>query len=83
MECTSLTNIIIPKNVNHIGINVFYKCTNLITVTVLATTPPYIGSSAFLYTNPNLKIFVPSGSLTAYQSKANWYDYPNIIKAIE
>lgn len=76
--CTSLKNISIPSGVNRIGDGSFNGCTGLTSITVNATTPPQLGVSA-LY-NTTCPIYVPSASLTAYQTA--WPDYASRIQAI-
>ena len=51
--------------------------TNLI---VRATTPPSLNSNGLGCTPTH--IYVPSGSVTAYQSAATWSNYSSIIEAI-
>jgi hypothetical protein len=61
-------------------------CTKLATVTIPATTPPTLGTLAFMGINnvilPNLRIEVPSASVAAYKAAANWSDYADRIFAI-
>ena len=80
-SCSSLTSIDIPSGVTSIGEYVFYNCTSLTSVTVNATTPPTLGTNAFLYTN-DCPIYVPSGSVSTYQSASVWSNYASRIQAI-
>ncbi len=64
--CTSLTSIVIPAKTNHIGATAFAGCSNLKTVTCLATTPPSIYPTTFDATVQN--VYVPANSLAAYKS---------------
>ena len=75
LECAGLTSVTIPNSVTSIGDNAFHSCTSLTSVTVLATTPPTLGRRAFDSTN-NCPIYVPSGTLSAYESAWSAYkDY--------
>ena len=77
--CTSLTSVVIPSGVTNIGFSSFVGCTSLQSITVLAETPPTLGSVVFSNTN-NCPIYVPSGSVDAY--KAAWSNYSSRIQAI-
>lgn len=81
-QCESLSSIIIPDSVTSIGNDAFNHCTSLTSIRVLATTPPTLGSGAFVG-NPNRRtIFVPAASLSDYQSASGWSDYASRIRAI-
>ena len=79
--CRALTNIVIPGSVTSIGYNTFSDCSGLTSITILATTPPSLGSSAFDYTN-NCPIYVPAESVDAYKTATNWKTYASRIQAI-
>ena len=78
-RCASLTSIDIPNSVTSIGNVAFFECGSLTSITVNATTPPTLGSETFDNTN-DCPIYVPSGSVSAYQSA--WRDYSSRIQAI-
>ena len=80
--CSGLTSVIIPSSVRSIGIQAFSFCGNLSSFTILATTPPTLGSSAFYSTSNNLIIYVPSESVSAYKSASGWSNYSSKIQAI-
>ena len=80
--CSSLTSIEIPKIVTSIELEAFRDCNSLTSVTVLATTPPTLGTDAFKDTHSSLKIYVPSGSVNAYKAASGWSDYASKIQAI-
>jgi len=81
VDCSSLTSIDIPNSVTSIGSEAFGWCTSLTSITVNATTPPTLGFYAFDDTN-DCPIYVPSGSVSAYQSAWSDYDYSSRIQAI-
>ena len=71
--CASLYSITIPASVVSIGNNSFYCCYNLHEIHFLPTTPPTLGGgSVFSNVPAGCKIYVPSGSLSAYTSATNY-----------
>ena len=70
--CSSLTSIEIPNSVTSIGNEAFYNCTSLTSVMVLADNPPVLLDYAFSNVNPFFCVYVPCGSLEAYQAAWNW-----------
>ena len=72
-DCTNLAKVIIPANVTYISQYAFRNCYSLCEIHFLSPTPPtiqnnYVFSSA--WASP--VIYVPTGSLSAYQS-ASYY----------
>ena len=80
-ECTSLTSCTIGSGVTSIGKSAFNSCRSLTSVIVNVVTPPTLGSGAFDNTN-DCPIYVPSQSLEAYKSAANWSDYASRLQSI-
>lgn len=72
--CSSLTSITIPESVTSIGDNVFDGCNSLTTMTILATTPPTLGGTNAI-SSATTKIYIPAGTLSAYQSATNWFNF--------
>ena len=81
LDCSSLTSIDIPSGVTSIGGSTFNGCHSLTSVTVEATTPPALGSVAFIDTN-DCPIYVPCESINAYKTTYGWSSYVNRIKGI-
>ena len=77
----ALQTLILPSTVTSIGNNAFFTSYCLPSVTVLATTPPTLGSTAFK-SNRIKKIYVPAESVEAYKSATNWSNYAEKIEAI-
>ena len=76
------TSLTIPSTVSSIGSNCFAEGTNLNSITVLSVNPPTLANvNAFNNTN-NCPIYVPSGSVTAYQTASNWSALASRIQAI-
>ena len=83
--CSSLTDITIPSGVTYIGGSyekgTFQNCTSLTSVTVKATTPPYLFIHSFENTN-NCPIYVPAESVDIYKNDNNWSTYASRIQPI-
>ena len=77
---SDLTSITIGANVKIIGERAFQSCYRLNSVTINAVTPPTLGSRAMPSKVRN--IYVPTESVSAYQSASGWSSYASIISAI-
>ena len=75
--CFGLTSVTIPGSVTSIGNYAFCYCSNLTSMTVLAETPPTLGSKAFFYVPTTIPVYVPCGSLEAYQAADGWSEFIN------
>lgn len=82
MNCTKLTDVILPSTMTSISAYTFYGCSALDTVTVLATTPPTIGAIT-AFDNAAMKtFFVPETSMSVYKTATNWNRYYAYFKPI-
>ena len=79
--CSSLSSIIIGKGVNSIGQNAFYGSASQASITINASTPPTLGSNVFMASSVSY-IYVPSSSVSAYQSASGWSSYASKISSI-
>ncbi len=91
-NCFELTTVTIPNSVTSIGMEAFFASFKLSSVTIEASTPPITELyqwdrdtfNIFHYSgcdyNRDGKIFVPCGSLEAYQTADSWSEYASIIK---
>lgn len=71
--CFGLSSLIIPSSVTTIGANCFQNCYGLGAIHFKAATPPTVSAStAFTNLPTDCKIYVPSGSLSAYTSATNY-----------
>ena len=82
LECKRLLTLTIGSGITSIGGGAFYNCSGLTNITILATTPPTLGSQSFDNTN-NCPIYVPSESVEAYKSATTWSTYASRIQAIQ
>jgi hypothetical protein len=77
--CSALQKITIPASVSSLGKNAFTDCLSMQEIHFLSTTPPTItnagSDSPFVGTPSSMVIYVPSASLSAYQSATNWSAY--------
>lgn len=73
-NCTSLTSITIPENVTSIGTQAFYGCSSLTEMTIKATTPPTLSGTSAIST-ATTTIYIPAGTLEAYQTATNWSSF--------
>ena len=71
-----IVSVIIPNTIVSIGSSVFYGCSSLNSVTMLATTVPSLGTNVF--TNSTY-IYVPYESLSTYKTTTNWNNYASRI----
>ena len=82
MRCSGLVSLTIGSGVTSIVNDAFNYCSGLTSITCLATTPPTLsGKRQFNNTN-NCPIYVPSASVSAYQSATYWETYASRIQAI-
>lgn len=80
-NCQSLKSITIPSGVTSIGTNAFASCYNVKEYHLLPTTPPTLsGTNAFNNIWSGCKIYVPTGSLSAYQSAQYWSTYASYMQ---
>ena len=78
-SCVRMQNVTIPASVTSIGKEAFSYCYILTEVTCEGTTAPTLGKDAFYDSDELARIYVPSGSLSDYQSK--WSEYEDMLYA--
>ena len=78
---SNITSVVIGTGIETIGVSCFTINPACTSITVKATNPPTLGKNAFDSTN-NCPIYVPSGSVSAYQSASGWSTYADRIQAI-
>lgn len=77
--CSSLQSITIPSSVTSLGKTCFQGCSKLKSIRVERSTPPTAGANIFLNCPSDLKIYVPSSAVSAYQTATNWSAYATQI----
>ncbi len=73
----NLTSVTIGSSVSWIGNDAFRYCTDLTSLTILAEDPPGLGTRPFEYVPMGIPVYVPCGSIEAYQSAQYWSDFLN------
>ena len=77
--CYSLVSVTIPSGITSIGNSAFSGCYGVAEYHFTATTPPTLGTTAFNSIVSDCTIYVPSSSLEAYQTAANWSSYASYM----
>ena len=78
-DCSGLISVTIGNSVTSIGDYAFRDCSGLTSVTCFATTPPQLDSYVFKEVDKSIPLYVPAGSVSAYQSADQWKDFTNIL----
>lgn len=80
----SVMSIDFPSSITSIGDAACLKSEALTTIIMRATTPPTLdGGQTFAQNAHNRKIYVPAGTLSAYQSASFWSAYANDILELD
>lgn len=86
MNCTGLTLVDIPSSVTSIGAQAFMYAgatNNKCTYIVRATTPPTLANTNAFTGNRINKIYVPNGTLSAYQTASNWSNFASYMAELD
>ena len=82
-NCTNLTEVtILATDLERMFNAPFYKCGNLKTINIYAETPCVINSTTFSDIANLEHIYVPAGSVNAYQNALNWTNVASYIAAM-
>lgn len=81
-ECRSLTTVVLPSTITALGQWAFLYDSALTSLTIYATTPPTYGNNCLTGVSSNIVIYVPSESVSAYQSASGWSAFAAKIQAI-
>ena len=75
-----ITELTLPASLTGIGMYGLADCKGLTSLTCLATTPPEAEKYAFLEIDcPNTPLYVPEGSVEAYQNAEEWKKFNPIL----
>jgi hypothetical protein len=79
-DCDGLRWVSIGQGVTSIGDGAFRMCVGLTSVTNHATTPQAIDADVFFYVDfAGCTLYVPEGSLAAYQAAEGWKEFGSIL----
>jgi hypothetical protein len=84
-SCSSLTSVTIPNSVTSIENGAFYYCCGLTSIYAYPTISVDLSSSPNVFYGVNTStctLYVPKGSLSAYQAANQWSDFDNIKEMI-
>ena len=85
--CNSLTTITLPSNISYIGIGAL-NCFGLTSIISKSPTPPtaynshweYGYENSFMGVNRGIPIYIPVGTIDAYQNAEGWNYFTNFIE---
>ena len=80
-SCGRLATVTLPESMTSIEESAFYQCRNLTRIAVKAPIPPVLASGAFGGMDASIPVYVPAGSIDAYQNSA-WGQYFNNIQPV-
>ena len=78
--CTKLTSVVIGSGITSISNATFRKCSNQIELTINSSVPPTLILDNETEFEKVTKIYVPVGSLSAYQSDTNWAKFASLLE---
>lgn len=82
--CQWAGEVTIPESINHIGDLAFSWCTKLKKIYVYNPVPPTIDTLAYYHSFDQVPrsatVYVPQGSLSAYQNAPGWNRFSNIVE---
>ena len=70
--CSNILSVTLPNTLTSIGDWAFAYCTILDTITCFAVVPPAVEDFTFEEVPTSAKLFVPAGSVAAYQADSIW-----------
>jgi len=79
--CSKITSVTIPERVTSIGKNAFMSCTSIKLIHNSNPNPQTIDSAVFSgIDTTTCRLFVPSGSLSAFRSALGWSEFTNLFE---
>ena len=85
-ECSGLNgNLLIPQSISFISEGLFYHCYGFTSITVCNDTPPTVSDLGQYYAfegiDKSIPVYVPIGSIPAYQTAYGWIEFTNYIES--
>jgi len=82
--CQYMGEVTIPESITHIGDLAFSWCTKLKKIYVYNPVPPTMNTVAYYHSFDRVPrsatVYVPQGSLSAYQNAPGWNEFDNIVE---
>lgn len=82
-NCHSLKKVEIPESVTTIDNQAFLSCYSVKEYYIYPVNPPVLGGSNVFYVANDCKMYVPKGSLEAYQTAEYWNEYADYMVEME
>lgn len=79
-KCTGITSLSIPTSVTSIGQGAFEECTNINEIYCESQMPPTAYANTFKNVPTSATLYIPAGSLSAYQNAPGWNHFTNIVE---
>ena len=81
-DCKNMTSVVIPASVSTVESRIFTGCSGLTSIVCKCTTPPVSAyysdqSPEFAGVNKSIPVYVPEGSISAYQNAKGWDQFNN------
>lgn len=80
--CDGITNIVLPKSIEYIGMNAFRYCHNLQSITIMSESAIHFGANAFYSTSDRKMFYVSKDIAYLYANLSEWREYLNYIVSI-
>jgi len=77
---TPFTRVFLPSTLEYIDDRCFSDLYRLESMTVYRATPPELHEGAFWYTNKDIPVYIPNGSLNAYINAPFWSEFTNFVE---
>lgn len=78
--CGGLVSVEIPSSLTEIGNYGLSDCFLITSLTIHAEVPPVLGYHALADIDKSIPVYIPSGTLSAYQNAEGWNEFTNFIE---
>ena len=78
--CSGLTSVEIPSSLVEIGYCGLNDCALIASITIHAVVPPVLGYHAVECVDKTIPVYIPNGTLSAYQNAEGWNEFTNFIE---
>ena len=77
---SQIRSVELPSSLLGIGEYALYECPSLASITIRVEVPPVLGQQAFGGVDKSIPVYIPQGSLFAYQNAEGWNLFTNFIE---